>query len=203
MIGRILLRTALRVGRGTALALGVGVMFAMVLGVASAALGANGGNFVLGQSNAATALTRLTGNVQGAAMQVINNNPGADDTALNLQVQQGEAPMRVNSDELVTNLNADKLDSKDSSDFMPAESHAVKEDFFVSSRTEGAFTADCDLGDVAITGGYSILREESLILEEKPSEFSERTWVVHLRTGALSESLDVHVRCADLPPLRT
>ncbi len=42
--------------------------------------------------NAATAVTRLTGNVNGPAMQVVNNNAGANDTALDLGVQPGEAP---------------------------------------------------------------------------------------------------------------
>lgn len=104
---------ALWLTKGAALFGGAVVTLALVLGVASAALGANGGNFILGKSNTATLLTKLTGNVNGSAMQIINNNPGADDTALNLQVQSGESPMRVNSDRVVANLNADKLDGVD------------------------------------------------------------------------------------------
>ena len=94
---------------------GLVLVLGLVFGVATMALGANGGNFILGRSNAASTLTKLTGNVDGAAMQVINTNAGADDTALSLQAQAGEAPMRVNSATRVTNLNADKLDGVDSS----------------------------------------------------------------------------------------
>jgi hypothetical protein len=45
-------------------------------------------------------------------MQVVNN-ADADGTALALNVQPGEAPVRVNSDRTVTNLNADRLDGQD------------------------------------------------------------------------------------------
>ena len=98
------------VGRATVFTVGLAVIVGLVLGVATTASGANGGNFILGQGNAATALTRLTGDVQGSAMQIINNHPGSDDSALNLQVQDGEAPMRTTSDTRVNNLNADKVD---------------------------------------------------------------------------------------------
>lgn len=40
---------------------GLTVTLAMVLGVATAAFGANGSNFILGRTNAATAITRLAG----------------------------------------------------------------------------------------------------------------------------------------------
>ena len=67
------------------------VFLGLVFGAASVALGANGDNFVLGQNNVATVLTRLTGSVQGPSLQVQNDNPGTNDTALALNVQQGEA----------------------------------------------------------------------------------------------------------------
>jgi hypothetical protein len=101
---------------------GLALVLALVVGVASTALSATGGNFILGQNNAADVLTRLTGNVNGSAMQIVNNNPDANDSALNLSVQAGEAPMRVNSGTVVTNLNADKLDGNHSSAFAPASS---------------------------------------------------------------------------------
>lgn len=86
------------VGRTASTVFGLALVMALVLGVASMAFGANGGNFILGSlNNTATALTRLTGNVNGAAVQVVNTNADANDTALNLSVQAGEAPMAVNS----------------------------------------------------------------------------------------------------------
>ncbi len=98
--------------RGAALFWGAVLTLALIVGAASVAFGANGGNFILGQNNTATLLTRLTGDVQGAAMQVQNTDAGADDSALSLVVQDGEAPMRVSSERLVNNLNADYVDGR-------------------------------------------------------------------------------------------
>ncbi len=100
---------------------GAALTLALVFGAASMALGDNGGNFILGRVNTATDLTRLASNVNGAAMQIVNTNAGANDNALNLQVQPGEAPLRVNSDAKVGNLNADKLDNLE-----PAQIESVK-----------------------------------------------------------------------------
>jgi hypothetical protein len=111
--------------RATTTVVGLAIMLALVVGVASAAFGANGGNFILGSlNNTATALTRLVGNVNGSAMQVVNNNAGTDDSALSLSVQSGEAPMRVNSSKVVTNLNADKLDGQEASDLAEPRGYA-------------------------------------------------------------------------------
>ena len=99
-------------GRGTATIMGLAVILALVVGVASTALGANGGNFILGQNNVATALTKLTGNVNGSTLQVANTNPGADDSALTLSVPDGEAPMVVSSDAKVKRLNVEKVDGR-------------------------------------------------------------------------------------------
>ena len=97
---------------------GLALVLALVFGVATTALGANGQSFILGKlNNAATAVTGLVGNVDGgASLRVTNPNTGTNDTALDLRVQAGEAPMRVNSDAKVANLNADKLDGLDSTD---------------------------------------------------------------------------------------
>jgi len=84
--------------KGAALFWGAALTLALVLRVATMAFGGNGGNFVLGKNNAATVLTKLTGNANGVAMQVQNTNAGTNDTALDLIVAPGEAPLRVNSD---------------------------------------------------------------------------------------------------------
>ncbi len=103
------------VGRATVLIVGLAVILALVLGVAKAAFGANGGTFILGQTNAATAITRLAGTqgVNGAMFVVKNNNADTNDTTLCLKVQAGEPPMKVNSSTMVANLNVDKLDDLD------------------------------------------------------------------------------------------
>jgi hypothetical protein len=91
---------------------GLAVLLALVVGLASAALGANGQAWVLGKDNAATAITRLGGTegVDGTMVRITNNDAGTDDKALVLNVQEGEAPLGVNRDTLVANLNADQVD---------------------------------------------------------------------------------------------
>ena len=98
---------------------GLALVLALVFGAASMAFGANGQAWILGQNNAATAITKLAGaaGVDGPMLQLINNNADANDTALDLRVQTGEAPMRVNSDTKVANLNSDQLDGKNQSAF--------------------------------------------------------------------------------------
>jgi len=96
---------------------GLALVLALVFGMASMAFGANGGNFILGSlNNTATAITKLTGTVGGGpALQVSNPSTTTGSRALDLQVATGKAPITVNSTSgKATNLNADKLDGKDS-----------------------------------------------------------------------------------------
>ncbi len=103
------------VGRATVFMVGLAVILALLFGVASMAFAANGDAWLLGRSNVATAMTSLGGQlgVNGPMVRIANNNAGANDTALDLRVQAGEAPMTVNRSTKVTNLNADLLDGKD------------------------------------------------------------------------------------------
>jgi hypothetical protein len=102
--------------RATTVVVGLAIMLGLIFGVATSAFGANGGNFILGSlNNTATAITKLTGTVGGGpALQVSNPSTATGSTALDLQVATGKAPMKVNSGTKVSNLNADKLDGKDS-----------------------------------------------------------------------------------------
>jgi hypothetical protein len=105
------------VGRTASMVFGLALVMALVLGVAATAWSATGENFILGKGNVATAITRLTGaeGVDGPMLRIRNNNADPNDTALRLWVQTGEAPMRVNSDTKVANLNADMVDGTDAS----------------------------------------------------------------------------------------
>jgi hypothetical protein len=111
------------VGRTASMVFGLALVLALVLGVASMALGANGQAWILGQANVATAITSLggTGGVNGPMVRITNNDADANDTALDLRVQSGEAPMRVNSATKVASLNADRLDGKDFGAFNAVE----------------------------------------------------------------------------------
>ena len=107
-----IVRRALSVGRATSAVVGLAILLALVVGLASAAFGANGQAWVLGQNNVATAMTRLGGNVgvDGPMVKITNNDAGTNDKALSLNVQEGEAPLGVNRDTLVANLNSDQVD---------------------------------------------------------------------------------------------
>jgi hypothetical protein len=98
------------VGRATVFLVGLAVIVALVLGVATMALGATGGNFILGKANAAGAVSRLTANIAGPALNLVNTSTGTGATALNLQVAPTKPPLKVNSSQRVANLNADRLD---------------------------------------------------------------------------------------------
>jgi hypothetical protein len=83
---------------------GLSVILAVVMGVASMALAANGKPFLLGRTNVATAVSTLVKKGAGPA--------------LDLRVGSGP-PLRVNSSAPVANLNADKVDGQDASSLAP------------------------------------------------------------------------------------
>ena len=106
------------VGRATTFLVGLAVILALTAGVASSALAGTGvgGVFNLGKVNTVNAITKLAGSVPGASLVIDNNSTDSAATALNLQVEAGKAPIKVNSQTRVANLNADKLDGKSSED---------------------------------------------------------------------------------------
>ena len=91
------------VGRTASMMLGLALVLALVLGVASMALGADGDFFKVGKANLASAVSTLTKSGAGPA--------------LSLKVDSGP-PMAVNSGAKVNKLNADKLDGKDFGQFV-------------------------------------------------------------------------------------
>ena len=104
---------------------GLALVMALLFGVASTALGANGGSFILGKAtNAATKVTGLVGKVAAGEALVVKNPSGG--SALGLSVgdpladpaSKAVAPMKVDSQAKVGNLNADKIDGKDSNEFV-------------------------------------------------------------------------------------
>src|SRR5215212_11216362 len=114
------------VGRATVFLVGLAVILAMVMGLASAAFSATGGNFILGQSNSANAPTTLVGKIVDttkSALVLKNPNGGS---ALQLQVNSGQAPLTVTSTAgKATNLDADKLDGQDSAAFLGSTAKAA------------------------------------------------------------------------------
>ena len=102
------------VGRTASMVFGLALVMALVFGVATMALGATGGNFLLGKRNVADAISTL-----------VKQGPGP---ALSLVVEANQPPLRVNSVARVANLNADLLDGKHAAAFLAANQKADDSD---------------------------------------------------------------------------
>ncbi len=147
------------VGRTASMVLGLALVLALVFGVASMAFGANGSNFILGSlNNAATAITKLTGNVSGGpALQVQNANTAAGSKALQLGVAAGKAPLTVNATAgKATNLNSDKLDGLNSSEIGDNGWSRGVGSSATNSDSPKAARADCPSGKVVVGTAFSI-----------------------------------------------
>ena len=129
-------------GRTTSMLFGLALMLALVFGIATTALSATGGNFILGKSNGATTASKLTANVAGPALNLVNNSTAAAATALNLTVPAGKAPLTVNAAAgTATNLSADKVDGKSGEDLAQldpatAQNGSLHHDGLVRSGSE-------------------------------------------------------------------
>ncbi len=119
------------VGRTTSMVFGLALVLVLILGATSAAFGANGDFLKLGiLKNVATRTTALVGKVATGSSLTVKNPSGG--SALNLQVgdptanpaTKSTAPMQVDSQAKVANLNSDTLDGLDSADFVRGSSTA-------------------------------------------------------------------------------
>src|SRR5215210_7468657 len=126
--------------RSTSMVSGLALVLALILGVASVALSATGGNFILGKANEATTVSKLTASIAGPALTLVNQSTDTAATALNISVASGKAPLRVNAAAgTATNLSADEIDGKDSSEFyargeeVADSSHAARADTAASA----------------------------------------------------------------------
>jgi hypothetical protein len=196
------------VGRATTFMVGLAVIVALTVGVAGAAFGANGGRLILGSlNNTATAITKLTSAVGGGpALQVSNPSTATGSTALDLQVATGKAPMKVNSQTKVANLNSDKVDGLDASQLGGLSGVEQVGVAGVENSDDIKVTfATCPEGKVAIGGGA---RMNGFIdvaaLHESRQEFSSaRTWVVSAHEHGPTEKewqLDAFAICASARP---
>jgi hypothetical protein len=201
-----MIRTAAKkvawVGRTASMVFGLALVLGLLFGAASMAFGANGGNFILGQNNTATLLTKLTGNVNGAAMQVVNNNADANDTALSLSVQAGEAPMRVNSSTQVSNLNADFVDGRSASSFVANSTYRLGQgqERLGEELGDGSkvLSQSCLPGDRMLSGGPASVNAASDVLDSFARDTN--TWQARINDSAVAEpgdSFTVAVLCAD------
>src|SRR5215217_5185923 len=109
------------VGRATVFLVGLAVIVAVVLGVATAALAGTGvgDTFNLGNLNTVNQISRLVGSTENPMLRVANNSAGTNATALDLKVEPGHAPMKVDSSTKVANLNADNVDGQEAATLLP------------------------------------------------------------------------------------
>ena len=153
------------VGRTASVVFGLALVMAFVIGAASTAWSATGGNFILGKANAATTPTSLVGTLADVAKSafVVQNKSGG--TALDLRVGNATtpannvAPMKVNSKARVANLNAasaGRADSAASADLATNAQTAANAGnadkldgkdssaFAIKTDQSIAFASDCD-----------------------------------------------------------
>ncbi len=163
------------VGRTASMVLGLALVLALLFGVATMAFAANGNNFVLGVlNNTATDITRLVGNVPGGpALQVVNPNTGAGSKALQLSVAEDKAPLTVNATAgKATNLDADKLDNRDSNSFANAtHQHSgvdITSGTVAEARIDSAIARDSEVSNGFIQGGGSATRGAAAV---NPGQF--------------------------------
>jgi hypothetical protein len=179
------------VGRATVFVVGLAVILALVLGVATAALGANGDVFRVGRSNFASAVSVLDKSGAGPALRLL--------------VDSGP-PLAVNSSTKVANLNADKVDGLSASQLGGLSGVTQVEQAGVSDSIDFKVTrATCPEGTVATGGGGRISGTTTVAaIHESRRDFSDpRTWQVGAHEhGSVNNSweLDAFAICATARP---
>lgn len=134
-------------------------------------------------------------------MTIDNNSANASATALDLQVEPGKAPMKVNSATQVANLNADKIDGQDSSAFMPASKYHVNKPIAVDTLVSTAVS--CDPEDLALSGGWAGKNNGTEVTTASPNGAHPES-MTFLITNPVEpiDDMALFAVCADLPPLR-
>jgi hypothetical protein len=204
---------AIKLGRATIFAVGVAVILAVVLGVATTALAAVPGDpFRLGRINSIDRLSTLIGTTANAMLRVDNNGTGP---ALSLEAGAGNPPVVVNAAAgKATNLDADELDGRDSSAFLPAEIYENSASQTISPDSSAGTTATCDSGDVAVSGSYAVSGARLEVTSERrvDDRFDEEMgqtnpsgWHVIADNPDTSANgtITVYVNCADRAPIHT
>jgi hypothetical protein len=173
------------VGRATVFLVGLAVIVALVFGVASMALGANGKPFILGQKNTASKVSRLVKSGVGPALQ--------------LNVDSGP-PLGVNSSEKVTNLNADQVDGKSDTAFV--SSNIYKNESAVGPGTTlgdgtSVISEACNSGDILLSGGPANIASTSTLLESFPTPGTTNSWTARINKNGQTDNFSVVILCAD------
>ncbi len=193
-------KKAMRVGRATTSVVGLAVILALSVGVASTAMAGSGvgATFNLGKVNTVNAASKLVGSVAAPSLTIDNNSTEAAATALDLQVEAGKAPIKVNSEAQVVNLNADKLDGKTASEFMDSSIYTRSVSTSGQPGLNGTRVAQasCDPEDRVLTGGFVGLDEGTRLINSFPGT-AVPVWQVDWENDATADTISIMVRCID------
>ncbi|HET7273168.1 MAG TPA: hypothetical protein VFI90_19030 [Rubrobacter sp.] len=181
-------RKVMLVGRVTTFCIGLAVVIAVALGVATTALAAVPGDpFKLGGINYVNRATTLAG--AGAILRVDNDGTV---TALGLKVgdpttlpeNKATAPMKVDSQAKVANLNADELDGLGSREFMREPGYTPWVKSVADSSRHKIVTAPCPTGHIAIGGSARITATRVPEVDGVPGTGSEVPVALTVSGGA-------------------
>jgi hypothetical protein len=129
-------------------------------------------------------------------VRVTNPNTGTNDTALDLRVQAGEAPMTVNSAKKVTNLNADTVDGLDSTQLASGTGGKAGDADLLDGRDSSAFATGVD--GKADNARFADLAGDADKIDGKDSSalWSGKTYFkAQMFTGTANASTSGSVRC--------
>src|SRR6266540_2665517 len=141
----------------------VGVALAALLVTTTALAGSGvGGVFNLGQTNSVTGTSTLTGDTAAPQLTLKNTSTDANATALNLSVPSTRTPFKVNSAVKVSNLNADKLDGRDSTYFLAKTGTAANADQLDGRDSRGLWKAGGNVGSDAGVNFLGTTDDEAL-----------------------------------------
>jgi hypothetical protein len=175
-----------------------------------------GDPFKLGQDNPIAATTTLTGTGQGAdgalqvrktagtlgpAVRIENSAAGVAQPGLSIKTQPGQSPIQVNSDAGKANfLDADKLDGKDSKEFLPTRLYGVGTGLINSREGNGKnvlISLRCDSGDIALNGGGNAHSEEDHLNNITPFRDS---YVIEFTDNGGASGFSANMICMDISP---
>lgn len=178
------------------------VVVALTLATFTPALAANGQPLIMGiTSNSASAVTRLTANIANPTLQLWNTSTSAGATPLSLVTSSSRPPMAVNSSTKVANLNADKVDGKDSATFMANSTYRLGQGQERQGQQLGdgskVLSQSCLPGDRLLSGGPASVNAASDVLDSFASDTN--TWQARINDSAVSggDNFTVVVLCAD------
>jgi hypothetical protein len=106
----------------------------------------------------------------------------------------------------VANLNADKLDGKDSSGLVPKKTYTKVVSADLAGNLTATITASCDAGDLLLSGGHANISTDDRIITEGPVESSNaQSWAFEIRTGPVNALFDQEAEalCADFGEAHT